>query len=138
MEILCWTSSIARCPRQEQTNKKKSHFIPVVICKLLNVACILAQWHEAALLCKGKPKSSWNCSLRWCCFAKRLSLVLSPSLLEVRPFLVSCREFGVCADFGDVPKTLLTKLGKEERFSPGFSWNSPQIRGIFQHYNDLS
>lgn len=66
-----------------------------------------------------------------------LSLVLSLSLLEVRPFLVSRRGFGVCADFVGVSKTLLTKLGKEERFFPGFSGNSPQIRGIFQHYNDV-
>lgn len=87
------------------------------------------------LLCsvKGKQKSSWNCSLWWCCFAKRLSLVLSLSLLEMRSFLVSCREFGVCADSGGVSETLLKKVGKEEGFFPGFSGSSPQIRGIFQH-----
>lgn len=28
----------------------------MVICVVLNVACILAQWHEAALLCKRQTK----------------------------------------------------------------------------------
>lgn len=38
----------------ECKQKKVTLFITVVICTVLNVACILAQWHEASLLCKGK------------------------------------------------------------------------------------
>ena len=65
MEIFFQTFSTARCPSQKQT-KKKELFITVVMRMVLNIACILAQWHEASLLCKGKKKYSWNCSLQWC------------------------------------------------------------------------
>lgn len=44
---------LAKCKQ-----KKVTLFITVVICMVLNVACILAQWHEASLLCKGKKSTA--------------------------------------------------------------------------------
>lgn len=50
--------SVLRGVLAKSKQKKVTLFITVVIRMVLNVACVLAQWHEASSLCKGKKSTA--------------------------------------------------------------------------------
>lgn len=90
---------------------------------MLNVACILAQWHEASLLCKGKKSTPGivPCGgvLLYQAFVACFVALLAGSETVPNTLLAWCKGCQICADFVGVYETLLPKLGEEEGFLQG-------------------
>lgn len=110
---------------------------------VLNVACILAQWHEASLLCKGKKKNQPSTAgivpcggvlLYQACVARFIALLAGSETIS-NTLLLRCKGCKICADFVGISETLFTKLGKEERFFQGLPWSPiPSDVGVDQRY----